>query len=270
MNQGMHSLLGEVFGTNATATGHSPEDLEKQANFEFFGALCKEHGINVQSLNDTQVSELYKVAMDLRKEAGEEPKKPEEKKPEGKPEEKEKEAQAAKLAAAEAEFQEKRAARVKVAEAEYMGRIMAHAMMDELNKIKTAMDGGAPPFPPKKDEEKGEEKKPEGKEEGKEKKSAAERVAAVVAQPKTAAVQAPAATSSMPTFDEVAAYTAIDMLKEAGVDPEVAFARVNAAYTLGLQESTKVASVDDVRAGLNIRALEICEAAGFPVNWPEA
>lgn len=273
----MSDVLGEVFNTKtASATA---EDLEKTAQLDFFTGLCKEQGIDVHALTDPQIEQLWKVAMDMRKEAGELPPafakkdddKGEKKKDEKKGDDKEKEA-AAKAVAAEAEFNEKRAAAVKVAEADMMGRIMAHSFTQELQKI-AEKDGGFP-FPPKKDgDDKGDkgDAKKDDKDGEKKEASAADRVAALVRsfQEKTATA-APAAaegSSTTPNFDEVAAYRAIDLLKEAGVDAELAHNKVSAAYTLGLKDSVKLASAPDAKAGLEIRALEICEAAGFQVNW---
>lgn len=276
----MSSTLGEVFGTNKVASA-TPEDLEKRAANEFFIGLCKEQGINIKELADKELNDLYKAAMDMRKEsaakeAGEMPpqfakkdgdkkdeKKPEDKKDEGK----DKEA-AAKAAAAEAEFNAVKTAATKVAEADAMGRIMAHSFVAELNKI--AEKGGGFPFPPKKDGEEKAEKK-DGKDEEKEEKkeaSSSEKAAALVSafRDKTAGT-APAAGSSTPNFDETACYHAIEMLKAAGVNGDEAFAKVNAVYVLGLKESEKIASAPDAAAGLEIRALEICEAAGYPVEW---
>lgn len=271
----MSDTLGEVFGTKVA----SAEDLEKAAQQEFFVSLCNEQGIKLAELNDSQIQQLWDAALEMRKEAGEMPPqfakkdgdkgKGDKESKEHEAKEKEKEA-AAKEAAAVAEFNEKRAAATKVAEADAMGRIMAHSFVAELNKI--AADGGGFPFPPKKDgEEKGEKKDGKDEEKGEKKKeaSSAEKAAALVAafQSKTAGAASVSGASTMPNFDERAAYAAIDMLKQAGFDADEAFAKVNAVYTLGLKESVKVASAPDINAGLEIRALEICEAAGFPVNW---
>lgn len=273
----MSSTLGEVFGTIKTASP-SAEDLEKRAQVEFFNGLCKEHGINIKALNDKQVDDLWKVAMDMRKEAGEMPPqfakkdgddKGGDKKPEAKDDkaDKEKEAAAAKVAAAEAEFTAVKTAATKVAEAEAMGRIMAHSFVNELDKIAEKREGGFP-FPPKKDGDGKGDKEKDGKEK---EASSADKAAALVAafQSKTAGT-APAAegASNTQNFDELAAYRAIDLLKEAGVDADEAFSKVSAAYILGLKESTKLASAPNAAAGLEMRALEICEAAGYAVNWP--
>jgi len=276
----MSSTLGEVFGTTKVASA-TPEDLEKQAQVEYFNGLCQEQGIDIKSLNDVQVEELWKVAMEMKaaefppnfgKKDGEgEGKKPEGKEGKEKEEkEKEKEAAAAKLAAAESEFLQKRAAAEKVAEADAMGRIMAHSFVAELNKIAEKGDM-APPFG-KKDGEGKDGKEGKEKKEGEEKEaSASAKISALVTAFQTAKTASAAASgTTTPNFDEQAAWHAIELLKEAGVSPDIAYNKVNAAYVLGLSESTKIASAPDLQTGLHVRALEICEAAGFQVTWPSA
>lgn len=250
---GMNSLLADVYSNN-NSVGHTEEDLAKQANVQFFAQLCEEKNIDVTKLAEAEVMELYKVAMELKvaeESAAEERKEEGGKKippPFGKheagesKEKEEKEEAKKKEAAARAEWAEKRAAHVKVAEADATGRIMAHALVDELRKIAAEMEQNVTP-------------------------SHADQVIAA-AQAKTAAAAAPVTTTSdTPNFDELAAYQAIDLLKQAGQDPNVAFSRVNAVYTLGLNESTKIASATTPEAALTVRALEFCEAAGFPVDW---
>ncbi len=271
--QDMSDLLASTFGTKVAHA--TPEDLEKRAQVEYFNGLCKEQGIDIQQLNDAQVDELYKVAMEMRKEAGEMPpqfaKKDDDKKDEpekkGDKDDEAKEAEA-KIAAAEAEFMAKKAAAVKVAEADAMGRIMAHSLVAELDKI-AAERGGSPfPFPPKKDGD-DKDKKDDKKDGEKKEASAADKAAALISafQSKTAGA-ASDGSSTTPNFDEQACFRAIAMLKEAGVaSEEEAYNKVNAVYVLGLKESTKIASAPNAAAGLEIRALEICEAAGYQVTW---
>jgi hypothetical protein len=269
MSQSMSSLLADVFNTK-TAAAHTEEDLVKQADYEFFGALCRKENIDVSQLTDEKVADLFKVAMQI-KSAGEG--KPEHEAKETKAEEKiEEKALKEKEAAARAEYQEKRAAAVKCAEAEAMGRIMAHSFVDEMAKVSAAMGGF--PFAKKEEgkecKEEGKEKKEEGKkDEGGEKEASVARANAIIAafeQAKTASV--PGSTST-PNFDEIAAWHAINMLKQANVDAKVAFERVNAAYVLGLPESVKMASAADENKALEYRALEICDAAGFQVDWSQ-
>ena len=271
----MSAVLAEAFSTTKVASA-TPEDVEKRAQIEFFNGLCQEQGINIAELNDEQVDLLYKAAMDMRKEAGEMPpqfaKKDGDKKdkePDGDKDDAKKEAEA-KIAAAEAEFMAKKAAATKVAEADAMGRIMAHSFVAELDKIAEARGGEGFPFPPKKDGDKKDEKD-EKKDGEKKEASSQEKAAALISafQNKTAgaAPQAAGGGSSTPNFDEQACYHAIEMLKAAGVNADEAFGKVNAVYTLGLKDSTKLASAPDATSGLEIRALEICEAAGYPVTW---
>lgn len=266
----MTDTLGEIFGTTKTAAvaQATNEDLEKQAQIDFFTNLCVEKGIDVSKLAEPVINELFKTAMEM-KAAGEKDPKEEEAEKAKKKEEKEKEAAAAsKLASADAEFQEKRAAAVKVAEADMMGRIMAHSFTNELKKIAGEMPPAfAAHAAGKKEEGEGKTEKKEEKEEKdeKEKKEASARAAALItAFENTKTAGAPAAT---PSLDELAGNHAIDLLKEAGINSDLAVARINAVYTLGLEASTKIASATSTEAAINVRALEYCEAAGFPVNW---
>lgn len=259
----MSELLGSVYGTSAAAQPTvSEEDLQKQANVNFFLGLCEEKGINVEDLDDATTERLWKVAMDLKEaaEGGGEgegdkgappfpPKSDEDKKKE----EAEKEANA-KIAQSEREWEEKRAAAVKVAEADAMGRIMAHSYVDELQKIASQMDG-APAA------QATEQPAANAKE------ASAQRAEQLISQVEAAQSQATKQASRTQALDELAAYRAIDLLKEAGVNEELAHARINAVYVLGLEDSEKVASAPTHQDAVHIRALEFCERAGFEVNW---
>lgn len=275
----MTDQLGEIFGTvkeaSATAVATpTQEDLEKQAQVSFFTDLCAEKGIDVSKLNDDQVNSLFKTAMEM-KAAGEAEESPDAKAKKAKDEAdaKSKEASASKLAAASAEYQEKRAAAVKVAEADAMGRIMAHAYVDELRKIAGEMPPAfAAAIAGKKGDEGGDkpEKKDEKDEkEEKSKKEASAKAAALITEfekTKTASA-APAGT---PSLDEVAGNHAIDLLKQAGVDANEAVSRINAVHTLGVPDGAKVASAANLDAAVHVRALEYCEAAGYAVDWAQA
>lgn len=255
----MTETLGEVFGTKVAAA-HTEEDLTKEANLRFFGDLCVQEGIDVGQLTDEQAVELFKVAMAIKEakdegegeEAGEKEKKAppfgkKHEEGEGKKEENKEEKE--KKAAAFAEWSEKRAASVKVAEAVAQGQIMAHAFVAELQKIASEMgtDPAAPTVT----------------------NSSQEKAASVInafAQLKKAA----SANTDTPNFDELAAVRAIELLKSASVDPDLAVERVQAVFTLGLGESTKIATIADPDGALTVRALEFCEAAGFEVDWTKA
>lgn len=257
----MSQELGNIYGTTKQASAEpTPEDREKLAQADFFMNMCKEGGIDPKALTDAQIDKLWKVAMDAKEEAdkGKSPFPP--KKDEKKDEEKE--------AAARREYAEKRAAAEKIAEADSMGRIMAHAYVDELKKIAEA--GKTAAFPPgfvpgggkggeEKKEEKGEKK--EEKEDEKKKESQARAEALIARLSKEAGVSTTAA------LDEKAAYLAVDLLKSVNVDEKIAAAKINAVLTLGVPESTKIAMAQGYEAALQVRALEFCERAGFPVDW---
>lgn len=259
----MSDSLTEIFGTNKTAAAQpTNEDLEKQAQLDFFHGLCAEKGIDIEKLPEAKLHELFKTAMEI-KAAGEDG--DEEKKRKAKEEEEKKKEADAKLASANSEFAEKRAAAQKVAEADFMGRVMAHAYVDELQKIA----GGMPPqfmHGKGKEEGKPEEKdeKEKAKKEEDEKKEASVRADRLIAEfvNKTGSARNPT-----PSLDELAGNHAIDLLKQAGTDGSVAVARINAVYTLGLPESTKIASQTSTEEAIHVRALEYCEAAGYQVNW---
>lgn len=265
------ALLGEVFGTTKTASA-SEEDLQKEAHMQFFTDLCKEQNIDIGALDDNQVGELYKAAMAMYPANGttkEAEFPPAAKSDEDKKKEEEEKKAKEKSAAASAEYAEKRAAAAKIAEADFMGRVMAHSLVDEMRKI-AAEEGGKPPFPPKKPE--GKDGK-DGKDEDSEKKASDARAQALIdalrARTKEASAP-PAGSSSTPNFDEQAAYHAIEMLKSAGVDADLAHARISAVYTLGIGDSTKIASAETEERARVLRGLEYCEAAGFQVDWSKA
>jgi hypothetical protein len=247
----MTELLGSVYGT----AGHSDEDRDKRAQAEFFTNLCKQGGIQIEHLTDDQVKRLWKVAMEEMDKG--EPEKKEDKKKEGEEE---------KSAAARREWQEKRAAAEKIAEADALGRIMAHAYVAELRKIAEEAekkDKGEVPPQFLKEESKGDDKK-EDKGEGEKKESQARAEHLLARLGKTAQA------SSTTSLDELAAEHAVELLKGAGMDAELARSRVGAVYTLGLGESTKIASAESFERAIVLRALEFCEAAGAPVDWSKA
>lgn len=69
-------------------------------------------------------------------------------------------------------------------------------------------------------------------------------------------------------FDAVAGEAAVAFAAEQGWDPEQADRKVASILELGLLgESEKVAAADDYETSVGVRALEILEAAGYPVTW---
>jgi hypothetical protein len=273
----MNEMLAEYYGTAGGAAAHTTEDQEKVAQVELFTKLAADNQIDLAKLDDTQVRYLWdSVFSDKEKTAAAHGHKHKH----GHGEKK-----------AQAEFQEKKAAAEKIAEADFLGRVMAHAMVQELNKIgaeaqktaavvtppapaatpapaeKTAsmkdrllkIAGELPPWLNKgkgdkdgdgdgdkgkekdKDKEKGDKAPPFGKD--KEKESSA--------------------------LDVKAAELAVKMASDHGLDPKEAAQKIAAIFTLGVKESTKLASAPNYETGLEIRALELLEQAGYPVKWTE-
>lgn len=231
----MDQELARIYGTPGAL---SDEDLEKQAEAELFVKLAGEEGIDINQLSDEQVAELY--AATFEKDAGEMPpqfqkgngngesKKDEEK--EEKAEEKEEDAEKK----AQAEFAAIQEWQEKCAEADKLGRIMAHSYVQELGKIGEAVEQG--------------ETESETPEQG---EGAAE-----------------AEGNEPPALDQVAAQRAVEKAAEAGFNPDEAIERINALYTLGGPgESEKIASAQNYEGAVELRALEILDKAGFPVQW---
>jgi hypothetical protein len=75
---------------------------------------------------------------------------------------------------------------------------------------------------------------------------------------------------SSAAFDEVAGEQAVTLAVQCGWDTDQAVNKIAAVLELGfLGESEKVASAADYPTSVNIRALEMLEAAGYPVTWQE-
>jgi hypothetical protein len=68
-------------------------------------------------------------------------------------------------------------------------------------------------------------------------------------------------------LDELAAEAAVVKAAEAGWDVDEAAGRIGAILTLGVEDSTKIASADDLGTAVEIRSLELLETAGYPVTW---
>lgn len=122
----MNEFLASYYGTaGAGEQVESTESAEKTAQVELFAKLASENGIDLDSLPDAAVQQLWdatfsKTASDDNDEDDEDEDKKEKK------------------AAAEAEFLEKKAASEKIAEADFLGRVMAHSYVQELDKIASA------------------------------------------------------------------------------------------------------------------------------------
>lgn len=83
------------------------------------------------------------------------------------------------------------------------------------------------------------------------------------------AVAAKEKKSSAEQFEELSAQHAVKVAAAADYDVDEAVERVSAVYTLGLEETEKVAHVQDFEDAIHVRGLEYLEAAGYPVKWSE-
>jgi hypothetical protein len=251
------------------ASAQQAENLEKKAQVELFAKLAANNGIDLNTLTDEQIAGLWSDTFG-QKLAGEMPpqfaahmkgkgddkggdkkdEKPSDKKDE-KDEKKEKEAAAA------AEFEAIKADREKVAFFDRGGRIMAHALVAELNSINESAAKEAAD------------------------KTAAPAAAAAPAAPaieslgqyalelskQASAKAAPAQQKQASAIDRLAVERAVEMGLEAKFSAEELGQKLAAALDKGVGESTKIASAADTKQAVEIRALEFLEAAGYPVTW---
>lgn len=281
----MNTFLSEYYSTNQPLEEKtaSAGELSPDEKVEMFAKLANENGIDLSQLPDERLEQLFNET--FAKQAGEMPPQFQKKDGDGdgkvndgKPSEK-KEDKDERKEAAEREFQEKQAAQAEFERADFMGRTMAHAYVNEMRKIASNAEAASTQAPAQQpaaektasmrdrllklasDEKKdgdGDGKVNDGKKD--EKKSA---------PPWMKDKEASA-------LDELAAETAVQIVqhynKEAAAqglpqyDVKVAAERVAAVHTLGMGESTKVASAQNVEQAAYIRALEFLSAAGYPVN----
>lgn len=225
---GMDQELAAMYGTS----GATQEDTTKVAEMELFCKLASENNIDLSQLSDEQITELYNGTFGKEASAEQSAQEPEQDKI---------------AAAAEAEFNQQQEWREKVAECDKLGRIMAHAYVQELGNIKEAGD-----MPPqfmgggKKDDDK--DDKDEKKKDEESKSDDSDKEASAI--------------------DHLASRHAVELAKEAGMDTELAAKRVDAVLTLGgPPASEKVASATNLQETVHIRALEFLDEAGYPVNW---
>jgi hypothetical protein len=279
----MDLSLAEMYGTPGAQ--EASEDQEKVAQAKMFAELAAENGIKLAEMNDEQLESLWDAT--FAKEAMPEtcPKCEKAKgdctceKKEDKGEEKE--------AAAHAEFAEQQEWQEKVAEMDYLGRLMAHAYVQELGSINEGIEGeektaGAP--------------ESVGAHFGKnrEKYQAATggiggaAVGGAMGGGKGALIggalgagagylggrmgkgYARGQVKESSAIDEFAAQSALEKAAAAGFDTDEATDRINSVFTLGvIGDSEKIAMAKDTQGAVEIRSLEILEAAGYPVTWGE-
>jgi hypothetical protein len=277
----MNDFLAQAYGNSATT-----EDQEKVAAAVAFTKVASESGIDLTQYTDEQVTDLYNTWLAKEAAEGEHGHKGHKHgHKHGHKGHGEKEVQA-KVAAAQAEFATTKEAQAKFVEADAMGRIMAHAFVQESrfigekiaaaaaaetskeasNLVRVSDAGKWMKRPGLADKAKALLKHNKGK-------------AAVGAGAAAAATGGAAAAAAhhgdkgkkkkASAQDEVAAELALHKVAEAGGDPEDAGNKLDALFTLGLpaDEESKVASAENFEQGMHIRALELLEMVGYPVNW---
>lgn len=269
----MDEQLAQIYGTGQTDAG---EDLEKNAAAELLVKLAAEQGLELESFSDEQiagmVAELYKTAEE--EPAKEEPKKEEPPKEEKKetPEEKHEGGESSSESA-------EKEAQAKFAEADFLGRVMAHAYVQEKASIEKSAGkvGDAvaavrklPAFLKNKGVAAGKAATGAGKSVGEKAKEVAGKAgAAVKAHPfrtagGAAAAGALAGGAAMhkkkegSALDELASQRAFELAKEAGYVDEQ-------GNLLVPEKQEKQASA--LELAVEQRALEMLEAQGLPVEW---
>ena len=230
----MDAFLAQMYGNDKTAAVQ--EDTAKEASVDLFMKLAADQNIDLGKMSDEQVSALYNNWVKAASEEEHEEHEKEEKK----------EHLEHKVEEAKKEHEEKKAAAEKLAEADTLGRVMAHSFVAELRKVAAASE-----------EEKKHEKKHEHEEHHKEEHHEKKEMPAFLKKHKEASA-----------LDQLAAVRAIKLASENNFDAAEAEDKVSAVLTLKLaRESTKVASAPNVQVATEIRALELLEAAGYPVTW---
>lgn len=255
----MDEQLAAIYGTGQPEAAYDEGDLQKTAAAELLVKLAEEEGTSLDNFTD---EEIQGMVNELYGESAAQP----EPQPAVDPEQ----------------------ARVeKVAEADHLGRIMAHAMVQELNNIEKAAGiadkardvagkawaglkrGGA-----KAGEvaEKAGKAMSGGRLSGGKAKALAGGTAAAAGLGGAAAVRAAmkgkkkeAAASEMPALEQLAQQRAFEMAKQAGyIDEEGNLLLPQEEQP----EQAKMAS-SDLQYAVDHRALQILESHGLPVQWNE-
>lgn len=263
----MNALLAAQYNNAPAEKTASAEELQKEAQLEYFYKVAEANSIDLTQLSDQQLESLWSEVWD--KVAEEEQKDSEEM-------EKEK---------AKKEHEEKRAHEELLKQADFIGRAAAHAMHDELQKLaaeagkppqfqpapKKTLVGSAPFKDPRPLSIKGKEKM---KEVGKKVLEFAKKhkgTAAVGAGALALGAGAGALASrkkEASAFDVQAAKLAFEYGKEAypnEVDSLAALLDEKLAEG-GIEEQNKLASFD-FETAVHVRAFEFLESIGVPVNW---
>jgi hypothetical protein len=242
----MNATLAAMY--NTAGYGAQTREQEKVAHLELFAKTAAANGIDLTALSQGDRVALYnEFTQKLAEEGGEFPPKGEEHEEESEEEKKKREEKDKEEGSeeekkeAQAQFAAMRQWQEKNAEVDFLGRRMAHAFEDERRQIQAAKTASAKPG------------------------AAQPAVPAVAPMPKTASVKQPATP-----FDTQAARLAVKLASDAKLNTNSVIDKLNALLTLGvppLDKTASVASASDYTHTLNVRALELLEASGYPVNW---
>lgn len=298
----MDNLISEYF-----AQDNGTSNLEKAAQFELFAKMAANNGIDLEKLSEEQIAylwnETFKTAEPFEgketpkeeKEEEEAKKKDEEKKAAAEFEEKR--AAAAKLAEADYlgrfmahaltdEIRKIASGETKEAGAGEKLREGAKAVVDAVKKAPSRLAGSKGEIRELSNKAKDMESIAGGRSPaGRRKFMAAAQKAHDAAESERKAVRntrlavggsavglaggaaAAGHKKESSALDELAGESAILKAGAAGFDAFEAASRIEAVLTLGVDESTKVASASDLPEAIEIRSLELLEAAGYPVTW---
>jgi hypothetical protein len=224
-------------------------EFNKQAAMELFVKTATENGIDLSTLTNEQIGQLWEQAWGTKiaelppqfaaHMAGKKGDKDGDEKGEKK-DEKHEEKKDDKEKKAAAELSELQDERTKLAFADKMGRTMAHAFVNELEQIKVAQAKSG-------------------------EKTAAAGTPAPAAPPATA----PVAIKLAGALEQLAVDHAVKIATDAKLDPGEVSRKLAARAELGFAASTKLASAPqgNLPAAVEIRALEMLEQAGYPVTW---
>lgn len=133
----MDEWLAEVYGTKGA---QQQVDLEKVAQLAILEKLAGEEGYDLSNLTEEQAIELANEVMSAGAQGGEQPQgEPQPQQPQGEPQ--------AGPTQEQAELELAKEAAAKFEEADFLGRVMAHAYTQELEKIGKLLDPSGTPHP---------------------------------------------------------------------------------------------------------------------------
>jgi len=283
----MNEWLAQYFGTASVS-----DETEKQASAELFIKLASENGIDLKAMSDAEVQELYESTMGKTAEDDRDDDK-KKKVEEAAKEHEEKKESAAKFAEAELMGQimahsfEAERERIKEAAgegaklrrgfeqakghvAEFGARVSgskvreAKGALSNLKNREHHIPGGA-----KLETSMGAHVKKLKSEALRARLKAGGGAAAALAAGEGTRRAVTGSEKKSSALDELAAEYAVTKVASAGWDADEAAQRIVSVLTLGVSdENSKVAFTQTLDEAVEVRSLELAEAAGYPVTWP--